>query len=247
MRKFSIIALACLSLLIIFSSGVLRVSALAALSAQATAPSLTSDIVAQSSSSQSVTQAVVKRARSSWPWYITRGSGIVAAIMLGILILLGVGQITGYTFTFLEPITAWATHRAIGLAFGVAVLIHIFSLLFDKFVPFTIAQVLIPFAAKYKPVTIWGVHFGTLYVALGVLAFYCIAAIILTSLVWIEKKPYTWKLIHLLSYLVVIFIFIHALYLGTDLAHGILRWLWILGAVIMAAAAGYRLWRAQTI
>ncbi len=206
-----------------------------------------SNVVVQPISGPTVAQQLVTRAQNSWPWYLVRGSGIIAALALVILMLSGVGLVTGHTFKFLEPITAWASHKALGIVFGISVLIHMIGLLFDHFVPFDIVSLLVPWASNYKPVTILGVSFGSLFVALGVLAFYGLALVVITSLVWIEKKPYIWKLIHFLSYLVMVFVFIHALYLGTDLANGPLRWIWIILGVGVAGAVVSRLWRAKTI
>ncbi len=201
------------------------------------------DILVPAVQGPSVKQRLESRAKASWPWYITRAAGFVAAFALVILILSGVGLITGYTFRILEPLTAWATHKAIAMVFGVAVIVHITALLFDKYVPFTIATALVPFASNYRNVTIAGHHLGSLYVALGIFAFYILLAIIISSLLWIDKKPYTWKAIHFLAYLVMIFVFFHALYLGTDLAHGIFRILWIIFGVAVAVAIVYRLSR----
>lgn len=205
-----------------------------------------SNISVQTTQGPSVADKFTSRAKSSWPWYVARGSGLVAAAALVLLLLSGIGQITGYTFRFLDPLTAWASHRALGISFGVAVLVHMISLLFDTFVPFNILDLLVPWLSHYKPVTIFGIHFGSLYVALGVLAFYSVLIIIVTSLVWVEKKPHIWKIIHLLSYLVLIFVFVHALYLGTDLLHGFFRWLWIFLGILTGAACMQRLWRAYT-
>ncbi len=190
---------------------------------------------------------MLTRAKTSWPWYLIRASGLVAAAALVILILSGIGQVTGYTYRYLEPLTAWATHRALGITFGVAVLTHIVMLLFDHFVQFNIWDVLVPWLSDYRPVTLFGIQLGSLYVALGVLAFYLSIAIIVTSLLWVEKKPALWKLTHLLSYLVIAFVFVHALYLGTDLARGWFRLIWIGFGVIIAVSIMHRLWRAKTI
>ena len=157
------------------------------------------------------------------------------------------GLITGYSFKFLEPLNAWATHRALGLTFFVAVLIHGTSLLFDSYVPFNIIQVLVPFISNYRPASILHHNVGSLYVALGVIAFYLILAIVLSSIYWIDKKPHKWKSMHFLAYLVIIFVFIHALYIGTDFAHGIFRTLWIVFGVIVAITIFYRLSRARSI
>lgn len=193
-----------------------------------------------------VPQRIIQRAKTTWPWYITRAAGLTAAVLLVLLVLSGVGLVTGYTFRFLEPLTAWATHRALGLAFGIAVLVHIVALLFDRFVPFTIAQVLMPFASNYRDLTVGRWHLGSLYVALGIFAFYGLLAVIISSLLWIDKKPYTWRALHFLTYLVMIFVFVHALYLGTDLAHGIFRILWIVMGVVVAIAIIHRLRRARS-
>ncbi len=183
------------------------------------------------------------RAKSSWPWYITRASGFVAAFALVLLMLSGIGFITGATFRFLEPLTAWATHKAIAVVFGISLLVHGIALLFDKFVPFKIIQVLVPFESNYHDTTIAGHYVGSLYVALGVIAMYFVLAIILTSYLWIDKKPHLWKSVHLLAYLTMIFVFFHALYLGTDLTHGIFRILWILSGIGVMIAIIYRLRR----
>lgn len=223
--------------------------------AASTSPSPTSltasqtpgDIVVPTTRNQSTAQALTNRAKSSWPWYITRAAGLTAAVLLVILILSGIGQVTGYTFKFLEPITAWATHRALGIALACAVVVHVGSLWFDRFVPFGLADILVPFWSSYKPVVIFGVHLGSLYVALGSLAFYGLAAVVASSLLWVEKKPYTWKLIHFTAYMIIAFIFVHALFLGTDLAHGLFRWLWIIFGISIAGAVLHRLRRARTI
>ncbi|MCA9325570.1 ferric reductase-like transmembrane domain-containing protein [Candidatus Saccharibacteria bacterium] len=189
---------------------------------------------------------LVSRAGSSWPWYVARASGLVAALALVILMISGIGQISGMTFRLLDPLTAWASHRALGITFGIAVLVHMISLLFDHFVQFNIWQILIPWLSDYQPVTLLGFQLGSLYVALGVLAFYLTLVIIVTSLIWVERKPHTWKLIHLLSYLTIAFVFVHALYLGTDLTHGVYRLLWIMFNVGILGLAITRSWRAFT-
>ncbi|PIZ62715.1 hypothetical protein COY17_01900, partial [Candidatus Saccharibacteria bacterium CG_4_10_14_0_2_um_filter_52_9] len=59
-----------------------------------------SNIVVQTIPGPTVAQKFTERAKSSWPWYLVRGSGMVAAAALVILLLSGIGQVTGYTFRF---------------------------------------------------------------------------------------------------------------------------------------------------
>ena len=205
------------------------------------------DIIVPAVQGPSIQSNLKNRAKTAWPWYITRASGIVAAVLLFMLIISGVGLITGYTFKFLEPLNAWATHRAMGLAFFVALIVHGGSLLFDTYIKFNIAQIFLPFLSNYKTSTLFNHPVGSLYVAMGIIAFYFILAIVLSSLLWINKKPNQWKSLHFLSYLVFIFVFIHALYIGTDFAHGIFRIAWIIFGVLAALLMIYRLSRARSI
>lgn len=224
---------------VLFTMGVLN--------AHAQNSSADSNIMIQENVQPSVAQELLSKLMTSWPWYLTRASGLVATLALFILMLSGVGFITGHSFKFLEPITAWATHRALGIVLGIATLIHISALYFDNFVPFNMKELLIPFASSYKPIEVFGIYLGSFYVALGILSLYIFAGIILTSLFWIDKKPSIWKWMHLSSYIATFLIFLHALYLGTDLASGFMRWLWIILGISMLVASLARLWRARTV
>ena len=204
-------------------------------------------VVVQSIPGPTLAQKITERTSASWSWYIVRGSGIIAAAALIILMLSGIGLVTGHTFRILEPITAWASHRALGIVMVVSLLIHMFGLLFDRFVPFSLVTLFVPWLSNYQPATIFGLQLGSIYVALGVLAFYLTVIIVAVSLIWVEKKPYLWKITHLLSYIVIAFVFIHTLYLGTDFTHGIVRWLWIGMGVAIAVISLYRLWRSKSL
>ncbi len=185
--------------------------------------------------------------QASWPWYVTRASGMVAAASLILLLLSGIGQITGRTFRLLDPLTAWASHRALGIAFSLAVLVHILSLLFDHFITFNVWQILVPWLSDYRSTHWLGLNVGSVYVAMGIIAMYLTVAITITSLVWVEKKPVLWRLVHYLSYVTLFLVFVHALYTGTDMAHGFWRWAWVgLNALLFLAVLA-RLWRVKTI
>lgn len=193
-----------------------------------------------------VGEIIVNQTKHSWPWYVSRGSGLAAAGLLVLLMLSGIGFLTGHTYKVLEPLTAWTSHRALGIAFGVSTLVHVFVLLFDKHVVFNPITLLVPFASDFKPLVIGSVSLGSMYIALGILAFYAVIAVVLSSIIWIDKKPHTWRLIHYLSYFAMFAVFVHALYLGTDLRGGAFRTLWVASGIAIFIAICVRLWRAQT-
>ena len=175
--------------------------------------------------------------RSSWAYDLSRASGMVAAVLLILIIISGIGQVTGFTYRLVEPLMAWSLHKALSLSLGAAIAVHGLSLLFDKYTPYTVIQLLIPFTVHYKP----------LIVAYGIFATYIAAILIVTSLYWINTKQGLWRLLHYLGYVLVILVFLHGLYLGTDIAHGFLRVLWWMGAVIIGAGMLSRLRRMHTI
>ena len=217
-------------------------------SAETTNPTTSgANVTVETVPGQSLTQIITERTEKSWPWYVVRASGIVAGISLVMLLLSGIGSVTGHFFRILDPLTAWASHRALGIVFVLSVLIHMLTLLLDNFVPFGIVDVLVPWASSYKPVTVAGVNLGSLFIALGVLAFYGAIIVVGTSLLLVDKKPKLWKLVHYLSYLIIFDVFIHALFLGTDTGNGTGRVLWVIGNIGVLLMIVLRLRRARTI
>ncbi len=205
-----------------------------------------SNITVETLPGPSVSQQVVTTLRHSWPWYVVRGSGIVAALSMIILMLSGIGQITGKTFRFLDPLTAWASHRALGIMFGVSLLFHVIGLLFDTYLKFTILDVLIPWRSSFRPMSIGSIHLGSLPIALGIIAFYVCIAIVISSIIWISKKARLWKILHVLSYEAMIMVFFHVLLIGTDFDTGLLKILWILSGIIVGLLSLQRSWRSFT-
>ncbi len=195
---------------------------------------------------QSLTDIILAKVESSWPWYVVRASGLVAGVSLVILMLSGIGAVTGHTFRFLEPLTAWATHRALGIVLAVSTAIHVVTLLFDQFVPFNVTQLLVPWASQYKPLIVFGINLGSVFVALGILAFYVALAVVVSSLFWIDKKQKIWKFLHIASYFVIAAVFFHALFLGTDTSGGLGRLAWVAGGGLVLLAILVRLRRVGT-
>ncbi len=195
----------------------------------------------------STAHIVTQRVSTSWPWYIIRAAGFIAAGLLVLLMLSGIGQATGIIYRFIEPIKLWAIHKALGIALAASIAVHVGFLLIDHFVPFSLVQILVPFDSHYNNgVKLWGLSLGGLAVSLGILAMYGVIIIVLSSLNWIDTKKKTWRTLHYISYAVAFFIFLHALYVGSDLKYGTFREAWIALGLIVAVAILLRLWRVGT-
>ncbi len=189
-----------------------------------------------------------QRVQTSWEWYIIRAAGFVSAGLLILLMLSGIGQVTGMTYRVIEPVKAWALHKAMALALCISLFIHVLFILFDKFVPFTIPQVLVPFLSHNNNGTSFlGFALGSLAVGFGVLAMYGIVIIVLSSLGWIDSRKTTWRWLHYLGYVVMPLVFLHGLYEGTDLKHGFLRIVWLTLFFIIVLGIASRLRRVGSL
>ncbi|MEI7838506.1 MAG: ferric reductase-like transmembrane domain-containing protein [bacterium] len=196
----------------------------------------------------STSQIVQNRVSSVWPWYIIRASGFTAVALLIMLTISGIGQVTGLTFKYLEPIKAWAFHKALAYTLCAAVIVHGGFLLLDHYVKFTIPQILIPFVSHYNnKSSLIGLNLGWFGVTAGILASYGIAVIIISSLGWIDTKKKAWKQLHYLSYLVAILVFIHALSTGSDLKYGTFRLFFIFLGLLTIIGVISRIYRAGII
>jgi methionine sulfoxide reductase heme-binding subunit len=184
----------------------------------------------------------------TWPWYLTRASGIIASISLVLLMITGITMFIGYEFKFMQPLKAWANHRTLGIVFSVSVAVHVLSLLFDKFISFNVVQILVPFTSDYKKMHLWGLAVGSIGVALGVFSLYLVIAIVYTSLTKnMTHRPTLWRWTHYLSYAVMLLIFFHSIMIGTDLKNGLWRWSWIVANVIILVLVGMRLRRVGSL
>jgi hypothetical protein len=196
----------------------------------------------------STTTIVKSRVTSVWPWYIIRASGFTAVALLILLMVSGIGQVTGLTFRYLEPIKAWALHKALAFALCAAIIVHGSFLLIDHYVKFTIPDIFLPFLNQYSnKSSLFGLNLSWLAVAAGILASYGIVIIVASSLSWIDTKKKIWKQLHYLSYVVAILVFIHALSTGSDLRYGIFRLFFIFLFVITLLAVISRIYRAGII
>lgn len=194
------------------------------------------------------THVIMQRVSSSWPWYVIRGSGFTAAGLLILLMLSGIGQVTGILYRFVEPIKAWAVHKAMAIALLLAIAVHGSFLLLDKFLPFSLGQILIPLNSTYNNNTmLWGLPLKALAVAFGIIAMYIIMIVVASSLGWIDTKTRRWRNLHYLNYVVILLVFLHALYAGSDLRYGIFREAWTAMFFVLLLAVFVRLWRVKVV
>lgn len=169
----------------------------------------------------------VLAATKAW-WYVSRASGIVAWALLALAVLWGLALSTRALGR--RPAAPWLldVHRFMG---GLAVLftiVHFGSLALDPWITseygYTITQAFIPFAIEWKA--------GA--VAWGVVAFWLLLAVEITSLLKKRIPNDVWRWIHLMSYPLYAMATVHLLTAGSERNNPVLRWsvLVTVGAVV---------------
>lgn len=158
-----------------------------------------------------------------WAWYVSRASGLVGFTLLYISIFLGLTLRVPFLRKIFSPLYALQGHRFISVQALLLVFVHGIVLVFDKFINFSLAEVFVPFASHYQP--------GL--VALGILGFYLMLILVVTSYGRKFISPGIWRAVHftnIILYLVVIF---HAYYLGTDMQNPIIRNIFVWANVLL--------------
>ena len=187
-------------------------------------------------------------ALTSLTWYGVRGTGLAASVLLILVVLGGIGQITGWTYKIIEPVKAWLVHKWLSIMLLVMVGIHAVLLLFDSYLRFALLEVLVPFVKTYSnKVSLFGLDVSSLAIPAGILAFYGLIYVVITSLTIMTKRKKFWKYSHFVSYAVMVLVGLHMLAAGTDFKSGILRWLLIVCLIGLCIAAGMRTRRRQHI
>ncbi|MEK7130306.1 MAG: ferric reductase-like transmembrane domain-containing protein [Patescibacteria group bacterium] len=168
-----------------------------------------------------------------WPWYIARAAGLAGYFILFIMVILGISIQTRIAYKIIKPVSALALHRFMGIALSITMLAHIISLLFDKYLKFTIIDVLVPLVSPFKPV----------YMSLGIIGLYLLSAVIITSLFLRIKWPRLWRLLHYLTYPIFLLFFLHGVLIGTDTALPLMTYAYWITGLIASAFVFFRLYR----
>lgn len=164
------------------------------------------------------------------PWYISRSSAIAAYVLLFTIVIWGMGMKTGLTYKIVDPARAWQIHQSMSISFGILVVVHAFSLLFDSFIGFNILDILVPFYSSFSPVLL----------SLGILGFYLLLIVITSSIFIRLSHPRAWRFLHYLVYPLFIFATIHGFFIGTDSSAVLMRMIYFFASSVFAVCFFYR-------
>src|SRR5262245_22473106 len=167
---------------------------------------------------------------STMAWYAARAGGMVAFALLSVGVLLGLALSGRARLKDWPRFAVEDVHRFVGLLAGTFVAIHVVVLLLQSYVPFSIADLVIPFAASFKP----------LPTALGVIAMELMVALAVTNRYRKALRYTFWRRAHYANFAVWLFALVHGIASGTDTST---LWGAALYAIAGGAVAGLTVWR----
>jgi hypothetical protein len=161
-------------------------------------------------------------------WFVTRGTGAMALVLLTLSVALGVANVRRMQFANFRFVLD-AVHRDASLVAVAFVLLHVATTLLDGFAPIGLLDVVVPFHSAYRP----------LWLGLGALSFDLMAAVMITSLLRHRFGYRVWHATHWLVYASWPIALVHSYGTGTDPRA---RWMLVLtglcvAVVLLAVAA----------
>ena len=164
------------------------------------------------------------------PWYATRLLGLLAYLVITGSVVYGLLLSTGILDAVAHRTVSFTLHQdlsAIGL--GLA-LVHAAMLTLDHSVPFTVAQLVVPLAAPYRPV----------WVAAGQLALALTVVVIASFSLRRRIGQRRWRTLHHVTFLAFGAATAHGLMAGTDTAAPWAFWGYLGATALVVFLTGYR-------
>ena len=139
-------------------------------------------------------------------WFAARASGIVAWALVTFSVCWGLMLSTKAAAKASQPAKLLDLHRFLGGLSVVFTAIHLLALVADSYVYFGWVEIFVPWASEWK----------TTAVAWGIVAFYLLIAVELTSLLMKKLPRPVWRHIHRMSLGLFVFATYHGIQAGTD-------------------------------
>ena len=155
-------------------------------------------------------------------WYLARGTGAVALVLLTASVVLGILGSVRFVAARWPRFAIDAVHRDVSLLVLVVLVLHIIASVLDGFAPITLLDGVIPFNSPYRP----------LWLGLGTLSFDLLVAIAVTSIVRRRLGYRAWRAVHWLAYASWPVAVLHGLGTGSDVK----QW-WMLALTVVCIMA----------
>jgi sulfoxide reductase heme-binding subunit YedZ len=164
-------------------------------------------------------------------WYLTRGTGAAALVLLTLSLTLGVVNVQRFASPRVPRFAVDGWHRTISLLVCVLLAVHVGTTVLDGYAPIRLVDAFVPFGGAYRPV----------WLGFGALALDLLIALIVTSLLRARIGVRGWRAVHWLAYACWPVALIHGLGTGSDVRAGWFTWLSLGCTAVVMVAVGVRL------
>jgi predicted ferric reductase len=156
-------------------------------------------------------------------WYVTRASGLTGYFLIWLSMVWGFAIPSKIIQPILDNTFTYDFHEHLSLVGLGFIVLHVIVLLFDKYLPFNIIQILIPFTDTYRPI----------WVGIGIISFYILLLVTFTFYLRAQIGGKAFRSIHLLSMLGYLGATLHGFFAGTDSALPITMFLYVLTFLVV--------------
>jgi sulfoxide reductase heme-binding subunit YedZ len=163
-------------------------------------------------------------------WYLGRGTGVSALVLLTVVFILGIVVRGGRPLPGLPRFAVGALHRTTSLSAVAFMGLHILTLSFDPYAQLRIVDLIFPFIGKYRP----------FWQGMGTLAAELVVVLTVTSLLRHRLGLRTWRAVHWIAYACWPLALAHAFGNGTD---GRSAWMLVILAACLVSVAAAVFWR----
>jgi methionine sulfoxide reductase heme-binding subunit len=158
---------------------------------------------------------------SKTDWYVVRGTGLVALVLLSLAVSLGVVGARHWRSPRWPAFVTAGLHRSVALMAVCFLAVHVGTAVLDQWIGLGWVDVLVPFRSPYRP----------LWVGLGTVAFDIGVAVVATSLLRGHLSRRLWRTVHWGAWLLWPLAVAHGLGAGSDSRSG-----W--GLAVLASCVG---------
>ncbi len=139
-------------------------------------------------------------------WYITRATGFTAYLILFANMVLGLMIRTKQYDDLVPRWSSFDLHQFTALLALAFLVLHVFSLLFDSFLPFSLGQLFVPGASTYRP----------FWIAIGIISLYALVVVTATFYFRAQIGQRAWRSIHYASFVAFYLVLAHGVFSGSD-------------------------------
>ncbi|HEY9152689.1 MAG TPA: hypothetical protein VIN60_07380 [Anaerolineales bacterium] len=183
---------------------------------------------AGSSVSQALNSLFALDSVQMW-WYVTRAAALTGYLLMWLSMAWGLAIANKILSPAIEGTFTYDFHEFLSLLGIGFIILHVAVLYFDRFLPFTVIQTLIPFIDSYRP----------FWVGLGIIGFYLFLLVAITFYMRKSIGMQAFRAIHALSLVGYLGATLHGLFAGTDSALWMTQLLYAITFIVIVFLTAY--------